>query len=365
MVKISPIIPSPVYEAIVKTMPQAIVMINERRELMFCNDIFQTLLGLPSDAGVFKKKIEDIIPDKDLKRLINEVQEEGGSREIELLYDREDGEKKVLKVSIKRIPLALAGIKDIILIILDDISEKIMLDVEMIHAEKLEAMMELARCLAHELGNLVHSISSTLQFIKEEKIFKNEDISPDIDFLMDTVKDINNLLASLLQFRNSEKLQFSKEDIHRVINRATALIGREVMRRNIVVDINFSKEVPSFWIDKRQLECLFLNLLKNAIESIPESGRIWVKTSFCPEISEEREGFVIIEIGDTGACIPKEDLRNIFKHCFSTKKGGHGLGLYICQQTVERHNGKITVRSEEGKGSVFTITFPVLYFPPV
>lgn len=363
MVEIFPIIPSPVYEAIVKTMPHAIVMINERREVIFYNDIFQILFGPPVMQGYLK--IEDIIPDRNLMGLVDEVQEEGGSREMEILYDRENGEKKVLKVSIKRIPLALAGIKDIILIIVDDISEKIMLEAEMIHAEKLEAMMELARFLTHELGNLVHIINSTLQFIKEEKIVKNEDISPDIDFLIDNVKHIDNMLASLLQFRNSERLQFEKEDIHGVIKRAITLIVREVMRRNIVVETNFSREVPSFWIDKRQLEYLFLNLLKNAIESIPESGRIWVKTSFCPEISEEREGSVIIEIGDTGAGIPMEDLRNIFKHYFSTKKGGHGLGLYICQQSVERHHGEITVRSEEGKGSVFTITFPVLYFPPV
>ncbi|MEK6560447.1 MAG: ATP-binding protein [Nitrospirota bacterium] len=105
-------------------------------------------------------------------------------------------------------------------------------------------------------------------------------------------------------------------------------------------------------------QCL-LNLLKNAIEAISEGGRIWVNTSFTPEISGDKEGSVTIEIGDTGSGISKGDLQHIFKPFFSLKKEGHGLGLYLCRQIVERHNGKLTARSEEGKGSVFTITLPV------
>lgn len=359
----TPITPA-IYKAIVGSFPHAIVTLGGRKEILFCNSIFQSLFGLTM-MELHLKKIEDVIPDGELNRLIDEVREDGDSREMELLHKRDDGEKRILKVLIKRMSLTKEGVKDIILIIFEDISEKMRLEVEMIHSEKLKDMVQVARCLAHELGNSLSSISSTLQSIKEEKeMEKDSDITTDINLMMDNVNKMTNLLESLLGFNHSGRFQFNRQDVHGVINRTIALIGREAGRRHIVLDTDFSEVVPPLWIDKRQLEYVFLNLLKNAIESIQEGGRIWIKTSLSPETSEEKEGAVIVEIGDTGIGISEEDLRYIFKPFFSTKKGGHGLGLYICQEIVERHNGKIIVKSDRGKRSIFTITFPVQSLPP-
>lgn len=362
MVDNTPIAPT-IYKAIADSFPHAIATLSGRKEILFCNSIFQSLFGL--SMMELHLKIEDVIPDRELDRLIDEVLEEGNSGEMEVFHEREDGEKRILKALINRMSLTMEGVKDIILITIEDISEKMRFEVEMIHSEKLKDMVQVARCLAHELGNSLSSIRSTLQFIKEEKVKeKGTDIAADINLMMDSVNKMTELLESLLDFNHFGRYQFNRQCIHGVINRTIALIGKEAGRRHIVVDIDFSEDVPSSWIDKRQMEYVFLNLLKNAIESIQEGGRIWIKTFLSPETSEEKEGAVIVEIGDTGIGIPEENLKYVFKPFFSTKKGGHGLGLYICQQIVERHNGKITVTSDKGRGSVFTITFPVQHLPP-
>lgn len=363
MAEVTPIDPA-IYKIIVGSLPQAIALLNEKREILSCNEIFQSLFNL-SGIPSCTKKIEDILPDKDLGKLIDEVQAEGSAREMELLFEDDKGERKILKTLIKKIPLKVEEGDAILLVTFEDISEKMRAEVEKVHSENLENMVQIARCLAHEMGNSLYAINSTLQFIKEERVpEKGADIASEIDFLIENVQGMTHLLTSMFEFNYSGRFQFREGDVHGVIKKTIALLGKEATKRNIMINTDFSCEIPFFWMDKRQLEHLFLNLLKNGMESIAGGGRIWIKTSFRPVLSEEREGFVTIDIGDTGEGIAEEDLKYLFKPFFSTKKEGHGLGLYICQQIVERHKGRLTVKSEKGKGSIFTIILPVLYLSP-
>lgn len=363
MAEVTPIDPG-IYKAIVGSLPQAIALLNEKREILSCNEIFQSLFDL-SYISSCSQKIEDILPDKDLGKLVDEVQAEGGAREMELLYENKRGGKKILRVLIKKISLTAEEVQGILLITFEDISEEMRAEVEKVHSENLENMVQIARCLAHEMGNSLYTINSTLQFIKEERVpEKGGDITSEIDFLIENVQGMTHLLTSMFGSNYSGRIQFKEGDVHGVIKKTIALLGKEATKRNIVIETDFSCEVPSFWMDKRQLEHLFLNLLKNGMESIAGGGRIWIKTSFRSVLSEKRKGFVTIDIGDSGDGIAEEHLKYIFKPFFSTKKEGHGLGLYICQQIVERHNGRLTVKSEKGNGSIFTIIFPVLYLSP-
>lgn len=363
MAEVTPIDPG-IYKTIVGSLPQAIALLNEKREILSCNEIFQSLFDL-SCISSCSKKIEDILPDKDLGKLVDEVRSGDSAREMELLYENKRGEKKILRVLIKRISLTADGGKDILLITFEDISEKMRAEVEKVYSENLENMVQTARCLAHEMGNSLYAINSTLQFIKEERVpEKGADITSEIDFLIENVQGMTYLLTSMFESDYSGRFQFNEGDVHGALKKTIALLGKEATKRNIVIETDFSCEVPSFWMDKRQLEHLFLNLLKNGMESMADGGRIWIKTSFRPVLSEEREGFVTIDIGDTGEGIEEEHLKYLFKPFFSTKKEGHGLGLYICQQIVERHKGRLTVKSEKGKGSIFTTILPVLYLSP-
>ena len=348
-----------VYKDIVELSPHAIIILNERKEIIFCNAIFRSLFGLSMMPGPLKSVV-DVIPDRDFGRLVEEVDADGFNREMEFIHEREGIGKNILKVIVRKIPLTVRGIGNLILVVFEDISEKGRLEVEAIHTEKSEAMVELAQCIAHEIGNLLYSLKTTLQFIKEEKIAKMDgDIAGDVDSLIDNVNQMDDLLVSLHRFNNFERLEIKKEDIRPVIKRTIALIEKGAGKKQVVIDTDFHEEIPPLRIDRRKLAQCLLNLLKNAIDAISEGGRIWVNTSFSPEISEDKEGSVIIEIGDTGSGISKGDLQHIFKPFFSLKKEGHGLGLYLCRQIVERHSGTLTARSEEGKGSVFTITLPV------
>ena len=348
-----------VYKDIVELSPNAIIIVTGSKEIFLCNALFRSLFGLSNMPGSIKR-VEDIIPDRGFGRLVEEVYADGFDREMEFIHEREGIGKNILKVIIRKMPLTVKGIGNLILVIFEDISERRRLEVEAIHTEKNEAMVELAQCFAHEIGNLLYSLKTTIQFIKEEKIDKMDgDIAGDVDSLMDNVNQMDDLLVSLHRFNNFERLEIKKEDLRPVIKRAIALIEKGAEKKQVVIDTDFPEEIPPLRIDRRKLAQCLLNLLKNAIEAISDGGRIWVNTSFSPEISDGKEGLVTIEIGDTGSGISKGNLQHIFKPFFSLKKEGHGLGLYLCRQIVERHSGTLTARSEEGKGSVFTITLPV------
>jgi len=105
-------------------------------------------------------------------------------------------------------------------------------------------------------------------------------------------------------------------------------------------------------VDKSKFIRVFNNLLKNAIEAMPNGGKITI-------IVEEKQSNISLEVIDTGLGIPEEKLNNIFRPFQTTKAQGMGLGLSFCKHTIEAHGGKISVKSEQGKGTTFSITIPI------
>ncbi len=119
----------------------------------------------------------------------------------------------------------------------------------------------------------------------------------------------------------------------------------------------FDPELPLLAIDVGQMKQVFVNLFNNAAEAIGmASGRKGTITIVVRHL--ERKERVEIKIKDTGPGVPKEVLEKIFEPHFTTKKDGHGLGLFTCERIIRNHNGKITVQSTPGQGTVFTITLP-------
>jgi signal transduction histidine kinase len=111
-------------------------------------------------------------------------------------------------------------------------------------------------------------------------------------------------------------------------------------------------EIPLMLLDEEQIQRVFQNMILNAVQAMPEGGKLTIQTV-------KSGGLIEIIIKDTGVGIPKVNFKKIFQPLFSTKTKGIGLGLPICKQIVEDHSGEITVKSEVGKGSTFTVKLPI------
>jgi two-component system, NtrC family, sensor kinase len=216
---------------------------------------------------------------------------------------------------------------------------------------------QMAASLAHEIGTPLNAISGHVQLIakthlQDEKTQRRlKIISSQIEQITATVKD---LLVATRQLR----MTMRPVEINSLIQETLALTEPVLDARGIIVKPDLTDNLPLVLGDGDRLRQVLLNLINNSIDAMPHGGRLMVHSSLLSIDNGNQQ--VVIEIRDTGCGIDPEDLDRIFEPMFTTKRIGEGvgLGLAICRETIEEHDGRITVRSETEFGTAFTIELP-------
>jgi two-component system NtrC family sensor kinase len=230
-------------------------------------------------------------------------------------------------------------------------------------SEKLAALGQVAGAMAHQIGTPLNSISGYIQLMLQEGNLLSKDrdrlkiIESQLDRLADSIK-------KLLSFTRQPKPQLRPLDINEVLEELIHLSEPWLHARNIRLLSSFSSNLPPVLGDPMHLQTLFLNLISNALDAMPQGGQLTIQTrQVLSQPSSEKNGaWVEISIADTGIGITEESKKRIFDPFFTTKKIGEGtgLGLAICEQIIEEHSGRLDVESEVGKGSTFFVRVPVL-----
>jgi len=228
-------------------------------------------------------------------------------------------------------------------------------------SEKLAAVGQVTAAMAHQIGTPLNSISGYIQLILQDGNIQPKDrdrlkiIESQLDRLADSVK---NLLSST----RPPKPQLRTLDVNEVLEELIHLSEPWFLARKVRLSTHLSPDLPSILGDSTHLQTLFLNLITNALDAMPQGGVLTVKTrQVSPPFSSEDGRWLEISITDTGIGITEESKKRIFDPFFTTKKMGEGtgLGLAICEKIVKEHSGKIDLESEVGKGSTFSILIPI------
>jgi signal transduction histidine kinase len=223
---------------------------------------------------------------------------------------------------------------------------------QLIHAEKLAALGELAAGVAHEINNPLHILQAYLEYLVAQ--FKEGD--PILELLTpmhNSLESIAHLTTQLRDFSRPAVGERKLLDVNEVLRRVLQLAYKELQHSKVQVRESLSANLPLVSGDTRQLEQVFLNLILNARDAMPGGGRLTIET-----YANTRD--VYLKFVDTGTGIAADDLSRIFEPYFTTKADrGTGLGLAICQRIVTQHGGKIQVVSELGKGAMFTVRLPI------
>lgn len=229
---------------------------------------------------------------------------------------------------------------------------------EMGRLERLAAIGEAAAMVAHEVGTPLTSVSGHLQLLAEEAQ------EPHVKERLSVIEmHIERAIAMTQGFLDSARFPAPNRHpiqmnalIHEVLALASPGIGRQ---RGIQAVTELSPELPEVLADGNQLRQVLLNLVTNALDAMPEGGRLSLGTQ--PVLGADGMVSIQVQIADTGPGIPLEDLRRIFDPFFTTKGPGQGtgLGLAICQRIVKAHKGSLEVQSEQGQGTTFLMTLPV------
>jgi PAS domain S-box-containing protein len=225
---------------------------------------------------------------------------------------------------------------------------------QLLQSEKLAAMGRLTSQIAHELNNPLYGIMNTLELMKSEIPVGNKrrkllDMS-----LSETVR-VTDMLRKMLSFSKPDQEERTPVDINTILDEILLLHEKQLWEYSIKVVHSFGSNLGKVNASKNQLRQVFLNLISNARDAMPDGGRLTVTT-------EGDDYFVHITVSDNGAGIREEHLDLIFETFFTTKTDsvkGVGLGLSVCYGFIKDHGGDIKVDSQVGKGTTFSISLPV------
>lgn len=245
---------------------------------------------------------------------------------------------------------------------------------QLVQSEKMASLGQLVAGIAHEINTpigainsnndiLIRSVSKMRDFLNCSQCPAAVRDNPDVVKIMGILEDINsnnriacdriiNIIRSLKNFARLDEAERKRVNIHEGIESSLVLVHHQLKNRiQVLKDYGTLPEILCF---PNQLNQVFMNILVNAEQAMPDKGTLTIKT--CQEGDD-----IVVRISDTGLGIAKENLKKIFDPGFTTKGVGvgTGLGLSICYKIIQDHRGRIAVESEVGKGTTFTIMLPV------
>lgn len=231
-------------------------------------------------------------------------------------------------------------------------------DSEMVQAEHLATIGEIAAGVAHEIRNPLAGIAGAIEIIT--KGFPPD--HPDREVLEDLRHEVHRIektLNDLLVYARPKPPHFGPADLREIAAQTLQLARQQIGAKKVDFSIEIAASLPRFRADSQQLHQVLLNLVLNGIQAIENEGRITVAAKVLDQAAGNWAGHLEISVSDTGPGIPPEHLERIFRPFFTTKRSGTGLGLSLCRRIISQHGGSLTAKSEIGNGSQFTIRFPL------
>jgi signal transduction histidine kinase len=237
-----------------------------------------------------------------------------------------------------------------------DISERVSFQRAARQADKLAALGTLSAGIAHEINNPIGIISSRVELMMLEAQEEGlpAEVRKDLEVILRHARRVATITQGLLSFARQSSGTRGPVNLNQVAEEIVQLARKDMGRARVEVTLKLAATMPVFVADANAIGQVLLNLLTNARGAMPEGGEITIETSHLAAARSVR-----LAVRDTGSGIPPETLPKIFDPFFTTKPEGTGLGLSISHGIVQDHHGTVDVRSEIGKGTTFTLTFPL------
>lgn len=334
------------YQKLIHNSIDTIAVIHNNK-WVFMNKSGMKLFEAPDYQDILGKSIFQFLPlqyHEELKWRLDEIVR-GHSETVFMKQKWLTFTKKIIHTDMICIATTYFG-EPAVQIILKDLSDRKQAEELMIRSEKLSLAGQLAAGIAHEIRNPLTAIKGFLQLLQGE----SEKGKKYFEIIFSELNRIEMILSELLMLAKPQEAALKKANVGIILHEVVTLLETEAILKNIVICKDIAEEAQELLCDQNQLKQVFINLIKNAIDAMPNGGTI--------TISSKTEGdFIVMKVKDEGKGIPKEVLERIGEPFLTTKKNGTGLGLMITYKIIENHNGTIDVNSSE-KGTVFTIKLP-------
>jgi len=226
---------------------------------------------------------------------------------------------------------------------------------QMERVDRLASVGEMSAGIAHEIKNPLAAISGAITVLSDD--FAEDDPRREVvSKVLEQIARLDKAATDLLFFGRPGKPNFNFVDTNDLLNKTMFFISQHPEARNVHQSKEFTRHLPPVWVDEKQLQQVFFNIIINAIQAMKDGGTLLLQTDL---VEEQDKKVVRVLIGDSGPGIKMEDLETIFTPFFTTKTQGTGLGLAICRQLMEQQGGTIEIKSRLGEGTRVVINLPV------
>ena len=341
------------YSVLVEEARDGVAIIQDAK-FVFTNNRLAEIVGYSKDKLIGMSFLK--LADEKYRQLVKERYERRlRGEEIPATYEAaaiaKDGERVPIELSATHIDYQGRPAD---LVIVRDIRERKRMEMERLKLERLAAIGEVATMVGHDLRNPLQSIENAIYYLNNELPHHSPHITiPQkaiemLQIISNSVNYADKIVRDLHDFSGTKKPVIKKTDINAVVEETLSQL-KAPKKVKVTTELGHLPEIEA---DKEMMKRIFMNLALNAIQAIEKRGKLEVLT-------KETKGFVEVSFKDTGVGMSKENLKNLFIPFFTTKARGMGMGLAICKRFVDAHSGCIKVKSEEGKGSTFTVRLPI------
>jgi len=335
-------------ENLLDNMPVGLVAFSSDYQITSINSFATSLLDLQME-NVIGNSANSILPSSLWEQVQNHIsQAEIVEKEINCKLS--SGRRIPLEMELSQFQSEDDGPLSYILMF-KDLSQVKALQKEIARSQRLASIGSLAAGVAHEIRNPLSSIKGFATYFKE----RYPDIPQDqkiARIMIEEVERLNRVVGQLLELSKPVVINTTQSDLNILVDDSVKLIEQVAAENNIEISAT-QASLGSFSLDSDRIKQVLLNLYLNAVEAMPDGGRLGVLLDLSPDRDR-----LDISVTDTGVGISLENLANIYDPYYTTKQSGTGLGLAVVHNIVEAHGGKMTVESEQGKGSRFILSIP-------
>jgi len=331
--------------------PDAITVTDLKGNIIDCNEAALEMYGGKSKQDLIGKNSLELIAEKDRKRAMENLQKtlvQGSLKNMEYSLVTKNGVEYPAEVSANIIrdasgnPIAFVGI-------IKDITERKRIEQQLLKSERLAAIGELATMVGHDLRNPLTGINGAAYYLKM-KLGSRADkkILEMLELIEKDIQYSNKIVNDLLDFSRDIRLVRVKTSIKSIVEETLKKL--KIPRKVKIKDL--TEGTPEIFVDADQMNRVFENIIKNAVEAMPRGGQLEIK-------SERVNNVVRVSFQDTGEGISKENMSKLGSPLFTTKAKGVGMGLAICKRLTEAHGGSLCIESKEKVGTCVTVTLPI------
>ena len=337
-------------ENIVQSLNVGVLAVDLEGRIEFWNTQIEALIGIARSEAV-NRRIEEVLPPDLVAEIAARADEERISSIYKLQLRNCAGRNLVVNVSMTPL-VGKAGERLGRLILVDDITQRMRLEEQLVQTEKLTSLGLLAAGVAHEVNTPLAVISNYIQMLAKQ-LPQDDPRHNLIDKIIKQTFRASEIVNNLLNFSRTGAAEIREVNLNEVIEETLSLTSHPFRNAHVQVIRSLQNDLPPVLGSGNRLQQVFLNLFMNAKDAMPSGGMLEVR-------SGATNGCVEVEITDTGLGIPRENLHLIFDPFFTTKATGRGtgLGLSVSYGIIKEHAGKIDVRSTPGKGTSFRLEFP-------